>query len=369
MTILYIVNSLNIKGGVERILSEHVNYLVENEAIDILIATISSSTSSSYEYISKVRIKSLFDDDNKKNCNIFLRFIRFANSLRKVVDEVRPDLIVKVQTSGYTWIIPFVRPSVKKLLWIHTSKMGLELSSKNSLGKIFNKLYWKFTNFFFSFYSRVVLLTDEDAADWNLNNGVVVNNFTNFQNSFSKSSLLNKTAICVARYDYFKRIDLLIEIWERIHQNYPDWQLQVYGGHGDSKDSLLNKVKEKGLAECIFLNDACADIDSKYLESSIFCFTSRFEGFGLVLLEAMHFGLPVVAFSTVGVNTIVKDGYNGYRIDFGDIQEYENKLSKLIESFELRKQLSENAILSVSMFEKSKIMNQWVSLFKSMLKS
>jgi len=369
MKLLYIVNDLCVKGGVERILSDVVNYLVKNNDYQIVIATINENTKSAYEYDDRVQIIPVkYTPSNLRYAGKVLDMFSFGKALGKLISEIKPDAVIKVQTSGYSWVIPWVQKSVPKLLWIHTSQQGLAITLKKNQNAVFNYLYWKTCRFFMGLYHKTIMLTEEDMKDWKLNNGVAIYNFTNFENNSGQvSSLNNKNAICVARYDYFKRLDLLVEIWEKIHAKFPDWTLSVYGGYGEERDNIGKLVKSKGLADCIQLNGSTNQIDQKLIESSVFCFTSQFEGFGLVLIEAMQFGLPVVAFSTVGVNTIVKDNNNGYLVRFGDVDTYADKLSSLLESYEERQRLGENARKSLSLFSKEKVMRMWTDLFESLV--
>ncbi len=218
-------------------------------------------------------------------------------------------------------------------------------------------------------YTKVVLLTEDDRRDWNLSNGVVIGNFTNYENSADRiSPLTHKQAICIARYDYFKRLDLLVDIWQIVHATHPEWTLHVYGGQGDAKTNVETLVHERNLQDTIILHGSTSRIDEKLLESSVFCFTSQFEGFGLVLIEAMQFGLPVIAFSTVGVNAIVQDGHNGYLIPFGDTSAYAQKLSALLSSYDTRRRMGTNAKHSLTPFSKAEIMKEWMFLFTSLIK-
>lgn len=368
MKLLYITNDLCIKGGVERILADCVNYFVHDLAYEIYIVTINEYKSSSYDYNEKVHIISL--NHRKSNIRFFGKFydmFTFYKSLDEVLSSIVPDIVIKVQTSGYSWVIPMVKKEIPKILWVHTSKEGLEITMKKNQNVFFNYIYWKICVFFMEKYHNVVLLTKDDVEAWGVKNGVVIGNFTNYENvNGEESTLKEKNAICIARYDYFKRLDLLIKIWEKVHSDFPDWKLNIYGGYGSEKDNISNMVDTLNLSDCVFLHDATNEIGRKLQESSVFCFTSQFEGFGLVLIEAMQFGVPVIAFSVVGVNSIVENGRNGFLVEFGNIDEYVIKLKTLLESYEMRKSIGGNAKKSLGNFSKTNIMKKWTMLFESL---
>lgn len=368
MKLLYITNDLNIRGGVERILADCANSLVGIQDYNVYILTINEYTTSAYKYDKRVHILSLKHKRSKvKFLGKFFDMYSFHKALAENISCIRPDIVIKVQTSGYSWVIPFVKCSIPKVLWVHTSKEGLEITMKKNQNAFFNIFYWKMCTILMERYHKVVLLTEDDRKAWGVKNGIVIGNFTNYENvNEKKSTLKEKNAICIARYDYFKRLDLLVNIWEKVHRDFPDWKLNIYGGNGLEKDNISKLVESLKLSDCIFLHDATNEIGRKLQESSIFCFTSQFEGFGLVLIEAMQFGVPVIAFSAVGVNSIVENDYNGFLVEFGNIDEYVIKLKTLLRSYDMRKTISGNAQDRLYKFSKSNIMKKWTTLFETL---
>ena len=125
-------------------------------------------------------------------------------------------------------------------------------------------------------------------------------------------------------------------------------------------------------SECLHMNihvhKPVCNIFDKYLDSSIFVLTSLYEPFGLVMPEAMSCGLPVVAFNCPsGPANIITDGVDGFLILERDINSFANKLCQLIESIDLRKEMSQAAILSSQKYSANKIMGQWVDLFNELV--
>ena len=101
----------------------------------------------------------------------------------------------------------------------------------------------------------------------------------------------NKNVIAVGRYSHQKGFDLLVEAWSVVAKKHPDWIINVYGD-GD-RTELQNKIDELNLTKSFIANEKTDAIIQKYLESSIFVLSSRYEGFGLVLIEAMNCGVPL----------------------------------------------------------------------------
>jgi glycosyltransferase involved in cell wall biosynthesis len=92
-----------------------------------------------------------------------------------------------------------------------------------------------------------------------------------------------------------------------------------------------------------FFSSSRKNIEEKYAESSIFVLSSRYEGFGMVLIEAMSFGIPCVSFDcNYGPSDIIKDNEDGFLIKNGD-EKFCRKLQELMKDENLRKEMGEKA--------------------------
>ena len=102
------------------------------------------------------------------------------------------------------------------------------------------------------------------------------------------------------------------------------------------------------------------------LDSSIFILSSRYEGFGLVITEAMSCGLPVVSFACpCGPKDIITDGKNGYLVEPENVEALAERICHLIEHEELRKEMGKAARKRAEDFQEDKIMQKWVDLFEN----
>ena len=101
------------------------------------------------------------------------------------------------------------------------------------------------------------------------------------------------------------------------------------------------------------------EVQDYYCDASIFISTSRFEGFGLAVTEAMECGLPAVSFRTDGPSEIINDGVNGYLIEKYSVEQFADALERLMEDSDLRKKFSENAIMRAKDFHMDRILEQW----------
>ena len=125
------------------------------------------------------------------------------------------------------------------------------------------------------------------------------------------------------------------------------------------------QADQLGLHDCVKCNPLAEDISAKYVESSIFVLSSRFEGFGLVIAEAMRCGLPPVSFACpCGPRDIINDGIDGLLCRHEDIADLAEKLCHLIENEQLRKEMGKKAAVNVERFCIDNVMQKWDELFK-----
>lgn len=154
---------------------------------------------------------------------------------------------------------------------------------------------------------------------------------------------MSKKVISVGRYDEQKGYDMLIDAWEVVYRTYPDWNLFIYGD-GVLKKDFEQSIKQKHLEQNIFLCAPVKDIEQKYLESSMYVMSSRFEGFGMVLIEAMACGLPCISFDCPhGPSDIIKDEIDGLLVENGNVQLLSQKICRLIQDDTLRQQMGTHA--------------------------
>ena len=174
-------------------------------------------------------------------------------------------------------------------------------------------------------------------------------------------------ALSVGRLTYQKNMDILIDAWQWVHKVNPKWSLDIWGG-GDDLCFLQKKIIELGLENVVFLRGTSQCLQNEYPKYSLFILPSRYEGFPLVLVEAMQFGLPCIGFKIPGNTTVIKNGINGYIVEKRDAQLLGQTINKAINSESALKEMSQNALETITRFSKEKIMSQWIDLFNQVIK-
>lgn len=149
--------------------------------------------------------------------------------------------------------------------------------------------------------------------------------------------------------------------WEEGH--HTDWILDIFG-EGFYKDSLTRQIKDRKLEHSITIHPFTQNITQEYLNSSILALSSNYEGFGLVLIEAMSLGVPCVSFDCpFGPSEIIRNQEDGLLVKNGDIQGFANALCHLIEHEAERKAFGKRAKQNITRYSLRNIMPQWEMLF------
>jgi glycosyltransferase involved in cell wall biosynthesis len=212
-----------------------------------------------------------------------------------------------------------------------------------------------------------VVLSKEDSQNWKeLPNTIVIpNSLTYFPDDCSTCD--NKQVIAVGRYTWQKGFDLLIQAWKFVNTKHPDWTLEIYGS--GERGEYERQAASLGLSSVVHCNPALSNIYEKYRESSIFVLSSRYEGFGLVLAEAMSTGVPAVSFvCPCGPSDIITNGEDGLLVPSNDSGALSAGICKLIENESLRKHFGQQARANVRRYSQSSVMHQWIELFESLKK-
>ncbi len=174
-----------------------------------------------------------------------------------------------------------------------------------------------------------------------------------------------KELLFVGRMDMpVKQPHLLLRIWQIIQDRFPDWTLHLVGG-GDDVEEVKALANSLGVKNVVF--EGFQDPEPYYRSASIFCLTSAFEGFPMVLLEAANYGCAPVAFDSFGsVRDIIEDGVSGILVPAFDLNSYAEALSKLMLDPDLRVRLGSAAQKNIARFSAEEIADKWEKLFREL---
>lgn len=378
MKIVYCFHSLSAHGGVEKILTLKANYMVEKFGYDVTIITYEQFGKPVFFELNK-GIKLIHLDIRKydKKSSFFARqknFFLFKKELRKQLFQtllsIRPDITISMGTFEF-YVLNKIPDGSKKIAEYHVTIGAFEVINKNlnPLKKMLAEFSFRRFIKNIRLYDRFIVLTEGDRKEWSgfSKNVVKISNPNTFQ-CFSKSALTNPIAIAVGRFEPEKRFDFLIEIWASVVSKYPQWKL-VLKGSGSEEDRYRTIISEKSLENNVFIEPASHSLEEFYKNASLYLMASKFEGFSLVMLEAMEAGLPIVAFNCkYGPQELVHNNENGYLINQNDEDAYLKGIISLIENIEKRKKMGSCSAVVSRNYDIDFIMGKWKELFENLKK-
>ena len=373
MRLIYVTDAFAVWGGMERVLADKMNILVGQYGWEVILLTTNQGKHPlTYELHTKIRhidldirmhqqykyhgIQKVLKRWNLKK--------KLKEGLKKTLVGIKPDVIVCVKLD-FVPVLVDLKGDIPLIVESHT----LCHSEKMDEVGMLRRLYIGSLKRSIRKADAVVALTEGDANDWKAynDNVHVIQNIVTLNESGFYTSCKQKSVIYVGRFSKQKDIDSLLRIWEIIHQQYPDWQLDIYG-EGELKDNYLSIIQKMNANINVF--QPTANIMEVYREHSILLLTSLYEPFGLVLPEAMSCGLPVVAFDCpYGPADIITDGVDGYLIEDRDVELFAQRVGQLISDYDLRVQMGKAGIASSKRYQASCIIPQWIQLFEQLTSS
>lgn len=375
MKIIYCTHSTCNPGGMERVLLNKVTYLSQLPGWKVAVVTTDQNQRPPfYPFPEKVRMTDLginYSEDNgkgawKKITGYLRKRKEHKRKLTALLLKEKPDIVVSLYPSESSFI-PDIKDGSRKVLELHYCKFfRLQYGRRGLLGWI-DKLRTRQDEQIVRRFDKFVVLTNEDKGYWGgLPNIEVIPNAA-IHVSKNYSEVKNKRVIAVGRLDYQKGFDRLIQAWKLVQHTgrFSDWKLDIFG-QGEWREMLQQMIDKQGLQNTVKINPPTNAILNEYVHSSLLVMSSNYEGFGMVLVEAMSCGVPVISFDCkCGPKDIIQPGINGLLVPNGDIQALADAMMKVMEDEAYRKMLSLNARKVVDTYSEQAVMSQWILLFTS----
>lgn len=352
-------------GGIETSVINQVNTLANDYEIEI-VSFYRLKNNQTDRIDSRVKIKYLYDCG--PNRDEFMKAVSersFLNILSEGFKAI--DILIKKKVLVISNIIDCeskyiisTRYEFNMLLSKYGNKNSVKIAEEhcyhNNNEKYIKILSNKYGNIDYLFALTKTL--EEDYKKFLKNNKhtkvVLVPNML-YDIPDKTSSLKEKNIITVSRFDYGKRVDDIIKAFSMIDDKM--WKLYIIGD-GKEMDNLSHLIKELKLEDRVFLEGYKnkEEIEEYMLKSSLFLMASVTEGLPMVLLEAMSYGIPCIAYETAsGVNDIISNDVNGYVIKDRNEEEYVKRINEVISDSELRERLGVNAKETSKKFSKEEV--------------
>ena len=376
LKIVYLTPALYMAGGVERVLTLKANYFAEHFGYDItIILTEGCDKPLFYKLSDKIKVinlnigfEELWTCSFVKKIFVYLKKQRqFKKALTKELMLICPDVTVSLLRREINFINDIPDGS-RKIGELHINRANYRNFSTQNVG-IVKRLFAKYWSYNLVSHLRrldkLVVLTEKDREAWvELDNVVAIPDPLSLSPQ-TVSPLTENRVVAVARYSHEKGIDLLLRAWAIAEKRASGWRLDVFGdGDRTPYNQLIEDLHIDG-SRCE-LHGRTDNVEAEYVNSSIFVLSSRFEGFGMVLTEAMACGLPVVSFDCPwGPRSIITDGADGLLVENGNVEALADGLIRLIGDDDLRRRMAANGIKNVQRFSIDYIAERWKKLFES----
>jgi len=364
--ILLVVSSMNT-GGAERVASQLVNAWADRGNSVILLATFSGRGGCAYPLDSVVDFRYLADAPGGQGKGA-LAFARRLRALRRIVREEAPDVVVSFLTSvNVMTLMATAGLNCPTIAAEHSYPPAQPMTG--SIAKLRLLTY--------PMASLVTVLTGE-GRDW-MHRHIprarveVIPNPVVFPLASSPPAIdpadlvgtQRKLLLAAGRHDEGKQFSHLIRAFSMVAEQLPEWDLIVLGD-GPSRRPLKLEVESLGLAVRVKLPGRVGNMGEWYARADLFALTSRFEGFPLVLAEAMAYGCPVVSYDCdTGPRDIVRDGIDGLLVaPSAGVDGLAKALSRLMSEEGMRLEMSKRAVEARERFSIGRILEYWDGAFE-----
>ena len=404
--IAFCTPALYSTGGVERVVSFKASFFAEQLGYDVTIIVTEGRGRDCYFPLSD-RVKVInfelgFEELWRVSFlkKVFLYLIKqrqYKRLLKTELMRIRPDITISMLRREINFLTD-IQDGSKKIGELHVNRANyrnFEANESNILKRLFAKFWMRSLVGKLRRLDQLVVLTDKSKASWpELSNVTVIPdpitilreketvNSVKFAVAGKRGVGVNRV-VTIGRYAYQKGYDLLLQAWAEVERTRKEergrrneemresenWTLDIYG-QGDQTD-YRQLMAELGIdSNRCHLNGPVENVVKAYQESSIFVLSSRFEGFGMVLIEAMACGLPVVSFDCpAGPDEIITDGVDGLLVPSGDVHALAEKLMVLMSDENLRRRLGQQARQTAQRYDMTVLVNQWTALFEKVIKN
>lgn len=353
--ICFLTGTLNAMAGAERMTATIANALA---ALGHQVTILSLwDTNSQFPLHPEVRHEAVF----ARRPSFKRAYFATIAGIRKHCTRHCIDVLVQVDPMLELFVLPATLGlGLHHIAWEHCH-------FEEDLGKPARRLARRLAA---RFCRQVVVLTKRDRSRWlealrPRSEVVCVPNPIPFALPAAPAQRAQKTVLAMGRLVPAKGFDVLLRAWKQVATAQPQWQLVIHG-EGDERPALSALIQQLGLEGKASLPGICHDPVQTYGQASVFCLSSRYEGFGLVLIEAMAFGLPIVSTDCeTGPRELLDPGQDALVVATDDADALAKALLAVIRQPELAARLGASGRQKASDFALERIALQWDGLVRA----
>jgi GalNAc-alpha-(1->4)-GalNAc-alpha-(1->3)-diNAcBac-PP-undecaprenol alpha-1,4-N-acetyl-D-galactosaminyltransferase len=365
MRIMLVVSTMTA-GGAERVAATLVNHWSAN-GHKVALTTVASSDLDFYALDARVtRIAlDLYRSTKKWRDFVIVNFKRIRK-LRLAIHDFKPEVILSfMDTTNVRMLLASIGTGIPVIVEEHIDP------TQNPVGRIVRFL----RRLLYKRACAVVVLTP-GIARWasSFVRSEAIHVVPNpISQQFCKNGKLEPErnghrVIAIGRLEAQKGFDMLLKAFAQCAQKYPGWTLKIIG-EGSERDRLHALAVALQIGDRVKWERAVKEPEKELQRSDLFVLSSRYEGFPMVLLEAMACGLPVVSFDCPsGPREIIHDGEDGLLVPPNEIDALARTMSRLMSAEDERKRLGERAALVIERFSLAKVAEMWSTVFEQAVK-
>jgi glycosyltransferase involved in cell wall biosynthesis len=350
--VCFFAGNIGRSGGTERVTTVVASALAEL-GFDVSILSLSHGENSHFPLHSAVRLHSLHMERHSANFSE----IRIWSRLHTFLRQQAVERIVDVDTVHSWYSIPAARGTDAKVIaWEHFHLFVNVGDWPQRLRRLAGRRLaarWA---------AAVVTLTEKDRQQYlthlpcrapvaAIPNPVTIDHK-------ERARLDAARVLSAGRLVSQKGFDMLIEAWAQISPRHPEWRLRIVGS-GPEEALLKSRASHLNIVDRVEFAPNTVDMAAEFQSASIFACSSRFEGFGLVIVEAKSFGLPVVSFDCdCGPSDILRHEQDGLLVPKEDVPALAAALDRLMSNEKERKTFGQSAIEDTR-FDLGRILPAW----------
>ncbi|MCM1021754.1 MAG: glycosyltransferase family 4 protein [Muribaculum sp.] len=355
MKICFFTDDITKIGGIERVTSILCSELYQGYEIDI-VSIFKGRDKTAYPFPKEIEIRYL----TKKKHGIKPHSFKRTINLLKTLTIVRRYF----KKNNYDLVIAQSFPPAFAMFISGFNKNKI-IVCEHVYAWYYNKIIQNIRKYIYNQLRALIVLTSKDKLffkSYGLKTDIFV--IPNPADIDTPSNIIKREPyrlIAAGRLEYQKGFDNLIRSFCEVHKLHPEWVLDIYG-KGSLKDELQNLIDSQHLSESVKLRGITDSLNVEFCKSQIYVLSSHFEGFPMVLIEALSCGLPCIAYDCPNGPSDIITSDNGILVPDQDEKALTEAIIKLIEDENLRNLMQSHAKSSVQRFEKHNIALMWEKL-------
>lgn len=350
MKLTFVTSTLHA-GGAERVISLLANSFCQ-KGYEVEIVCINKHL---VFYPIDEKVKVWFAEDEVKSLSILKKMMW----LRKHINSEKPNVVIAFMLEVYC-------VTLASLIGVSVPVISSERIDPHFFGRAKGLLRWLLLRRTTHLVVQTVRIKDFYSAKLQSRTTIIPNPVTDKVFSLTPT-LKQKRIIAVGRLAYQKNYPMMFRAFAKVHHDFPDWQLVVYG-NGPQKDEIRGVIERLGMEGHIILAGKSDHVVEEMNKSSLFVMSSDYEGMSNALLEAVCVGLPVISTDVSGAKDLITEGVNGYIVPVGNERALTLALSSMLSSPEKMDEMGRQSKALAPRFREEQIVGQWEELIKKVVR-